>query len=564
MKADIVRIYKSVHTWTGIISGMALFIAFYAGALTVFKEPITRWATPPSAASVVPLEAAQPLILKILEADPATGRNFTIQLREVEHVLSRMEWQVRDPDADDHDDTATRYYGATLDTAGNARIDEIHPSALAEFIDVLHRVVGLPTDSDHNRWVMGVIAVLYGVALISGVIVLLPSLIKDFFALRVGKNLKRMWLDAHNVVGIISLPFHIVMAVTSVVFAYHDLIYEMQDWLVHDGKWAQAFPSARNRPDPPSTQNPSNMLTPMQLVQAAQGVSPGFAPTMLQYQQVTAPRAVVRVWGKDSTAVSPRARGGFIALNPYTGAVISKDYMPGHQSPPNMLISSFFALHMAAFGNTAVLWMYFLLGMAGAWLFYSGNLLWVETRRKKASRQTPGVPEQRLDTRLMASATVGVCLGCICGISLTIVTSKWLHDFGADLRIWHQIVYYAVFFGCIAWAFWRGAARAGIHLLWTASAATVSIPMTTLIAWLVPATGLWVHSSLAALSVDLVAFIGAFCFALMAQAAARRVARGTVDSVWSDGRQSVSASQAQKIASTCRSANLHDADPLSG
>ncbi len=37
MRADFVRNYKSVHTWTGILSGLALFIAFYAGALTVFR-----------------------------------------------------------------------------------------------------------------------------------------------------------------------------------------------------------------------------------------------------------------------------------------------------------------------------------------------------------------------------------------------------------------------------------------------------------------------------------------------------------------------------------------------
>lgn len=47
MRAEFVRIYKSVHTWTGIIAGMALFIAFYAGALSIFKEPLARWASPP-------------------------------------------------------------------------------------------------------------------------------------------------------------------------------------------------------------------------------------------------------------------------------------------------------------------------------------------------------------------------------------------------------------------------------------------------------------------------------------------------------------------------------------
>ncbi|MDF3835912.1 PepSY domain-containing protein, partial [Cupriavidus basilensis] len=62
MRTDILRVYKSVHTWTGLIAGMALFIAFYAGALTVFKAPLARWAAPPTAVQAVPLSEAPDLI----------------------------------------------------------------------------------------------------------------------------------------------------------------------------------------------------------------------------------------------------------------------------------------------------------------------------------------------------------------------------------------------------------------------------------------------------------------------------------------------------------------------
>jgi len=536
MRADFVRIYKSVHTWTGILSGMALFIAFYTGALTVFKEPITRWATAPVQARLVPLEAAQPLILKALAADPQVARGFAVHLEDAEHVIARMEWEVRDPQADDHDETGTRHYGAVLDAKGEVRVQELQPSPLAGFIDVLHRVVGLPADSDPNRWFMGVVAALYTLALVSGVVVLLPSLVKDFFALRVGKNLKRMWLDAHNVVGILSLPFHLVMALTAVVFAYHDQIYDLQDRFLHRGGWGQAFPRPQGEPASVPARDPSAMLTPAQLVQAARAAAPGFEPTLLQYQQVTGPRAVVRVWGKDAAAVSPRAMGGFAAFDPYSGKLLSTDYLPGRQDTPNLFISSFFALHMASFGGAEVLWMYFLLGMAGAWLFYSGNLLWIETRRRRAARKDPALPPQRLDARLMGAATVGVCLGCVCGTSLTIAGGKWLHGAPGDMLAWHQALYYAMFFGCIAWAFWRGAAQAAVHLLWAASLLTLAIPLTTLLAWLAPGTGMWAHASPGTLGVDAVALAGALCFAWMARATARRMASGPQDSVWSGRR----------------------------
>lgn len=534
MRADLIRIYKSVHTWTGIFSGMALFIAFYAGALTVFKEPLARWAAPPQATERVPLAQAQSLILKTLAADPASGRDFTLHLEDVENVPARLQWQVsQDAEADEHDESTQRHFVATLDAAGQAQISETHPSTLPHFIDVLHRVVGLPFDNDPNRWVMGVVAVLYTLALVSGVIVLLPSLVKDFFALRVGKNLKRMWLDAHNVVGIISLPFHLVMAISAVVFAFHDPIYGLQNQLIHDGKWGAAFQRGAQKSAPPAPRDPSAMLTPEAIVARASALSPGFKPTLVQYQQVTGPRPVARVWGHDDSAVLPRARGGFAAIDPYTGKVLNTDYLPGAQSTANLFISSFFALHMASFGDVAVKWMYFLLGLAGAWLFYSGNLLWVESRRRRAQPKAGGTPVQRLDCRLMASATVGVCLGCICGVSLMTVAQKWLHGHGLDLGYWTQALYYAAFFLALAWSFCAGAGRASVHLLWAAAALTLSIPLTSLLAWALPALGLWAHGSGAAVGVDLTAGVGALCLAWMARVTSRRIKASAGDSVWS-------------------------------
>ncbi|HRO60622.1 MAG TPA: PepSY-associated TM helix domain-containing protein, partial [Burkholderiaceae bacterium] len=393
MRAEHVRNYKSVHTWTGILSGMALFIAFYAGALTVFKEPLRRWSTPPAAiVQPVPMDEAQPLIARTLAGTPDAARGVVLKL-EGDSAIPRLEWQVRDPKADDHDESAARHYSARLAADGSVQVSEQHPSRLVEFIDVLHRVVGLPVDSDPNRWIMGAISALYFIALVSGLVVLLPSLVKDFFALRVGRNLKRMWLDAHNVVGVVSLPFHIVMALSAVVFAYHDQIFALQDKVIHQDQWAQTFAGPQAGPGDAPARNPADMLLPSQLVRIAKDAAPGFEPHGLQYTQVTGPRPMVRVWGKNPQAVSPRAMGGFAALDPYSGKLLSADYLSGGQDTPNLFISSFFALHMASFGGAAVPWLYFLLGLAGAWLFYSGNLLWVETRRK-ARRKGGKLPAQ--------------------------------------------------------------------------------------------------------------------------------------------------------------------------
>ena len=196
---------------------------------------------------------------------------------------------------------ATRRSRATSFTAG-------------KFLDVLHRVVGLPTDSDPNRWVMGVIAVLYSLALVSGVVVLLPSLVKDFFALRVEKISSACgWIAQRGGHHQPAVSHHLV-ALTAVVFAYHDQIYDVQDKLVHQGQWAQAFPR------PPATGRATGARHIRTAYTAATGaggqaIAPGFEPTLLQYQQVTGPRAVVRIWGRTQQPSRP-ARGGFIAFDP--------------------------------------------------------------------------------------------------------------------------------------------------------------------------------------------------------------------------------------------------------
>lgn len=538
MRSEFIRVYKSVHTWTGIIAGMALFVAFYAGALTIFKEPLARWASPPSAlyGHAVDLGNAPGLIARTLHEHPAVAKDFRLQLKDAEHLPQGISWQVREPGADDHDHASAHHYVAVLETNEAVTVTEVHPTGVANFIDTLHRVVGLPADTDPNRWMMGVIAGLYALALVSGVIVLLPSLVKDFFAFRVGKNLKRMWLDAHNVVGIISLPFHVVMALTAFVFAYHDGFYFIQDKLIHEGKWSAAA-QGRNAPTAPSAlRDPAAMLAPADLLAKAQTLSPTFEATSLQYLNATGPRATVRVWGYDPGAHSPRFVGGFVAIDPYSGKIMNADFLPGRQNSPNAVIASFFALHFGTYGGTPVQWIYFLLGLAGAWLFYGGNLLWVETRRKKVTRNADAAstpPEQRRDVRWMAAATVGVCLGAVCGISLTIVAAKWLHGHVDDLNAWHQIVYYAMFFAALGWSFRCGAARASIHLLWLAAAFTLAIPTTSLLAWALPSLGMWAHGSVAALGVDATALLGGLGFIWLAWATRQRVMKGPADSVWS-------------------------------
>ncbi|WP_404477629.1 PepSY domain-containing protein [Novosphingobium sp. BL-52-GroH] len=150
--------------------------------------------------------------------------------------------------------------------------------------------------------------------------------------------------------------------------------------------------------------------------------APGFTPQVLVYGQARGGLPSLRVQGSDARFGLRAPTYGMAGVDPRTGEITSTDYMPGMQDGWSATVTSFFALHFGNFGGNAIRWSYFVLGLTGAFLFYTGNLLWVESRRKKARKA--GAVEQTRSTKILGALTAGVPLGCVAGISVTIASAK--------------------------------------------------------------------------------------------------------------------------------------------
>ncbi len=517
MRSDIIRMYKDVHSWVGIISGLFLFIAFYAGAITMFEVPLQRWASPPSPAmpgysQAVALEDTDKLVAAVIAEHPDAAKRYTIHVNVTPETPARMSWTTGQ-----RGEPGPTYY-ASFDKTGEVAVTEQGPSPVAEFVDILHQQIGLPLPHEPAMMLMGAVCLLYAIALVSGTFVLIPSLIKDLFLVRLGKNVKRMWLDVHNVLGLFSLPFHIVIVLTSLVFAFHDQFYEVQETV-----FARSI-VAEEHHDKPKANGP--LMAPHLLVKEVNRQLPSFTPETLLYAQDKKTKAYgLRVQGVDPMRGLRGPTFGVGIVDPYSGAIVGDDYLPGKQSGWFATVSSFFSLHFGNFGGAPVRWMYFALGLAGAFLFYTGNLLWVESRRKKERKA--GAVEQTRSTRALASLTIGVTTGSMAGISLTIAAAKWLG--GGATEGQHSLIYYALFLGMTAWAFVRGAAKSAPELLILTALATLAIPVTSLLGEIM---GAWNYGG-ATLLVDGVALLGAAFFLYAAKRARTRALHGPRDSVWS-------------------------------
>ncbi|MQY51126.1 PepSY domain-containing protein [Rhodocyclus tenuis] len=493
---DLYRRYRLVHTWTGICAGLALFIAFYAGALTMFKEPLARWAAPPRAVALTDLHDSEALIAQTLAARPDAAREFTLDLRETEDVPARLTWR-----KSRHDDAP---WSAALDAAGQVQITQLHPVALAQWIDVIHRTAAIPGTQELGEYVMGGVSLMYIVALVSGLVLVLPSLVRDLFALRLGANLKRMWMDAHNLMGITSLPFHLLIGLSAVVFAFHDSIYDAQDAVVYDHQLKSLMQAGMPPPPRGATAAAAPMLPPAALLARAQALSPQFEPISMTYRNAGTAAASVRIIGRDSRYMLRQV--GWLVVSPVSGEILNSEAFPGRQSAWDAPVAALFALHFGSFGGEPVRWGYFLLGLAGAFMFYSGNRLWIVSRRRQAVSAQGREPRS---LRFMAAATHGVCFGGIAGISLSLVAAKCLHGQVDDLAAWYRGAYYVTFLAALGWAFARGGDQAARGLARAAAGATLAIPLASLTGYLWPATGWWVNESAASLGVDVMALLAA-------------------------------------------------------
>ncbi|ENO89967.1 PepSY-associated TM helix domain-containing protein [Thauera linaloolentis] len=518
IRNDIIKVYKDVHIWVGIISGLMLFIAFYAGAITMFEKPLERWATPPSAlAPPPPIERTEALLQAVFASHPQAAKHYLVVVRPSAEAPARVIW--REPGKTRREFTE---YGASFAADGSLQVEKLAKAPVAQLVDTLHQLVGLPFPDAVARQIMGAVALMYAVALVSGLIIVLPTLVKDFLALRIGKNIKRMWMDVHNALGIVSLPFHLVMALTSVVFAFHTPFYAVQEKVVypHGLPWGQHEPAPLPGPD-------EYPLPADALLRSVEAQLPGFEVYSFIFREDQG-QLEASVTGLDVRHGTRGRTQASTHLNPYTGEVDPHD-LPGRMESWDAAVNAFFMLHFGSYGGNAMRWLYLVMGLAGALLFYTGNLLWIESRRRK---QRDGlVPAQKRSAQVLGCLTVGVSLGCVIGISATLAATKWLPGRVDDVALWHQGLYYAFFAAAVAWAFARGAARGADELLRLAALASLLVPLGSL-AGVWGIGGTWNHPG-AGFAVDAVALAAVPVFLMLARYTRKRMADGHTDSVWS-------------------------------
>ncbi|MBV1961370.1 MAG: PepSY domain-containing protein [Immundisolibacteraceae bacterium] len=230
------KLMSGLHTWVGLIPGWVLFFMFVTGSAAYFRVEINQWMETErpyfgsSSDQRSMLEFAEARLHQVgTEADEwiiqfPDDRSDVLKIEWHQHLNEKQkvrlveqgfsEQEIEEKKAalekeeflDPHTGIPLTYINDTQqvrDTHGGNALYQMHfklhylPELLAHYLVVICTLFML-------------------VGLITGIVVH-KKIFKEFFTFRPGKK-QRSWLDAHNIFGVLSLPFQLMITYSGLMF----------------------------------------------------------------------------------------------------------------------------------------------------------------------------------------------------------------------------------------------------------------------------------------------------------------------------------------------------------
>jgi uncharacterized iron-regulated membrane protein len=454
-----------LHTWTGLVFGWVLYAMFLTGTASYFRPEITRWMEPETGRPAAVGVSAQAAIAYLQRAAP-DARSWTIQLPDERASVIRVAWR-HDPKPGE-----TRAQRQALAEVNRAALDAATGAVVrprdtrgGEFFYRFHfQLHYLPVLT--GRWVAGLAAMFMLTAIVTGVITH-KRIFKDLFTFRPAKGGQRAWLDAHNVMGVLALPFHLMITYTGLVL----LMGQLMPWGVvanyqsPAGYFAAAFPHAPE-PQPSGRAAPLAPVAPM-LAEASRAWGGGRA-WIVTVRSPGDAAAIVEVERRSGDEIAYRS--GSIGFSGVSGARIFQAPPEGPASQTDNVMGG---LHMARFAGAGLRWTYFLCGLAGAAMTATGLVLWTVKRR----RDLPDPTRPHLGFRLVERLNIGTVAGVPAGMAAMLWANRLLPANLASRAAWEVNAMFLTWGAAVAWACLRPARRAWAETLWAAAGLVALTPL---------------------------------------------------------------------------------------
>jgi uncharacterized iron-regulated membrane protein len=451
-----------LHTWAGLVFGWLLFAIFLTGTLSYFKDEISHWAQPEVPVRAVDAQASLAQAQRYLQTNAGQAPRWFINLPDAREPALSVMWQ--DPNKSGRG-SFTRH---TLDPQTGQRV-EARESRGGDFFYRFH--YQLQMGYPWGRWLSSLAAMVMLVTLVTGIITH-KKIFKEFFTFRPGKG-ARSWLDGHNAIGVLVLPFHLMITYSSLVI-FMTMLMPASINSRYDGD-TQAFFSEiypGNQRVVPAGQ-PAPLVDLGTLYEHALQQWPHANIGRVSVQVPGDANAQVQFSRHDGDTVS-RDPGASITFAGTTGAIIER---PQDSSAPMVVMGTFYGLHMGLFAGPVLRWLYFFCGLGSTLLIGTGLVMWLSKRQLKHARS--GV--RPFELRLVEVLNVAGMAGLVLAVAAFLWANRVLpanYPGRAGLEV---DSFFFVWLLSVAHAAMRSGNKAWIEQLGLAAIALAGIPLLSLL-----------------------------------------------------------------------------------
>ncbi|MFC4256481.1 hypothetical protein GRI97_09860 [Altererythrobacter xixiisoli] len=365
-----------LHSYAGLVFGWIAFGVLFTGTLAVFHAEINLW-TSPAAAGIRPgadRAAALAQARAYLTEHDSDAQQWRIVLPTYREPLIKL--VVTDTDGR----SATHF----LDPVSGRKLP-VNMTA-GTFLLRYHYMMGVDRAKNPTGFlIIGATAIAMLVLVVSGVI-LHKRILRDYFVFRPRASRQRSWLDLHNILSVIPLPFHVMMAYTGLVIIYYAYIPAGMH-ARYDGD-ASAFSRDNNlsyyidRDTPAGAQADTAPL--WELVNRAEQAWGGGDATNIYVSHPNRADAMVEIWRQRDDRIS-----NYPDRVTFSGADGSLIRVLVKRSPLREARSFLSGLHFIEWGGMPARWAYFLCGLMSCGMVAAALVLFVEKRRARKGGAPP-------------------------------------------------------------------------------------------------------------------------------------------------------------------------------
>lgn len=381
-----------LHTWTALLAGWLLLVICLTGTASYYRDEITLWMQPewhagaPAAAAAASTPAAQAgaqaaaarAAMAQLQRIAPQADSWIIDLPEPRRPYTGISWTSANGTrlAPGAGRPAGSFESATLDGAGQVLPDARATRGgglFAVFHFTLHYMPVL-----WGRWIVSICTMVMLVALISG-IVTHRRFFADFFTFRPGKG-QRSWLDAHNALGVLALPFHMMICYSGLV----TLMFLTMPWAIQqlypdkqNAFFAAALPQAPRLPPATGVYLPLTDIRPV-LAQATLHWHGGIA-SRITVQRPNDAAACYIIQRHEAGHLSNQRQSVF--FNGVDGALTGSS--GDTPSAAAQTRSTLIGLHLGRFAEPWIRGLLFMSGLAACAMTATGMLLWTVKARQR-------------------------------------------------------------------------------------------------------------------------------------------------------------------------------------